>query len=108
MPELEQKSQENSSDKRDRSSKKSKVFQNKIVIRKLPPNLSSEEFFEQIEPLPELIDRYYCKPDWTLGGEATARAYLEFKNEDDVSCTNVLIINKNNVRILYLTDFPIS
>lgn len=89
MPELEEKqvdSRPEPAAKPTKNSKKSKIFQNKIIIRKLPPNLDEDDFKEQIQPLPELSDFYYCKPDWTLGGEATARAYLEFKNEDDVSC----------------------
>lgn len=88
MPELDENQPTKASEqpeKPHKASRKSKVFQNKIIIRKLPPNLNEEDFKEQIQPLPDLSDFYYCKPDWTLGGEATARAYLEFKDEEDVS-----------------------
>jgi regulator of nonsense transcripts 3 len=85
MPEEEESSTKISSEKQEKAPKKPKGFLNKIVIRKLPPNLSSEQFLEQISPLPEIIDFYFCKPDWTLGGEATTRAYIEFLHEEDVS-----------------------
>lgn len=70
---------------RPRGQKRVKSFSNKVVIRKLPPNLTQEAFVEIISPLPDLQDFYFCKADWTLGAEATSRAYLEFKDEKDVS-----------------------
>lgn len=70
--------------KKSKEPKKVKTFLNKIVIRKLPPNLSSEQFLEIISPIPDFIDFYFVKADWTLGAESTSRAYIEFKNQEDV------------------------
>ncbi|KAG5679507.1 hypothetical protein PVAND_009070 [Polypedilum vanderplanki] len=64
--------------------KKVKTFLNKVVIRKLPPNLTSEEFLEIISPIPDYSDYYFVKADWSLGAEATSRAYIEFKNQEDI------------------------
>ena len=70
--------------KKSKEPKKIKTFLNKIVIRKLPPNLSSEHFLENISPIPDYSDFYFVKADWTLGAESTSRAYIEFKNQEDV------------------------
>lgn len=64
--------------------KKAKVFLNKVVVRKLPPNLNFETFVEICSPLPDYTDLYFCPADWTLGAEATSRAYIEFKKQEDV------------------------
>ena len=71
-------------EKKSKEPKKVKTFLNKIVIRKLPPNLSSEQFIEIISPIPEYTDFYFVKADWSLGTESTSRAYIEFKNQEDV------------------------
>jgi regulator of nonsense transcripts 3 len=65
--------------------KKVRSFLNKVVIRKLPPNLGAEGFLEIVSPLPDYQDFYFCPADYSLGGEATSRAYIEFKREEDVS-----------------------
>lgn len=70
--------------KKAKEPKKAKTFLNKIVIRKLPPNLTSEQFLELISPIPEYTDFYFVKTDWTLGAESTSRAYIEFKDQEDV------------------------
>jgi hypothetical protein len=64
--------------------KKVKTFLNKVVIRKLPPSLTSEDFLEIISPVPAYYDFYFVRADWSLGAEATSRAYIEFKNQEDV------------------------
>jgi regulator of nonsense transcripts 3 len=64
--------------------KKVRSFLNKIVIRKLPPNLGAEGFLEIVSPIGEYLDFYFCPADYSLG-EATSRAYIEFKREEDVS-----------------------
>lgn len=85
MPESQIKLEE-SEKKLDKPNKKVRSFQNKVVIRKLPPNLNEEAFIEIISPLPDYNELYFCSADWTLGAEATSRAYIEFKNEEDVTC----------------------
>lgn len=46
--------------------------------------MTEEEFLNQIEPLPEHDSYYYANADWSLGTEATCRAYIIFKNTDDI------------------------
>lgn len=46
--------------------------------------MTEEEFLNQIEPLPEHDSYYYANADWSLGAEATCRAYIVFKNIDDI------------------------
>lgn len=84
----EEKLQESHEDKPEKTQKKSRSFLNKVVIRKLPPSLNAETFIEMISPLPDYSDLYFCPADWTLGAEATSRAYIEFKKEEDVSYLN--------------------
>lgn len=81
MPEVKEIDQ----DKLEKPQKKIKTFLNKVIIRKLPPNLNAESFLEIVSPLPDYIDFYFVGADFTLGAEATSRAYIEFKNEEDVS-----------------------
>lgn len=56
----------------------------KVVIRRLPPTMSEEEFLKQIDPLPEYDFYYYVPADWSLGFDATCRAYINFKNQEDI------------------------
>jgi regulator of nonsense transcripts 3 len=85
MPEVDEKPKEKGEDRPVKSHKRTKSFLSKVVIRKLPPNLNAESFLEMISPLPDHQDIYFCAADWTLGAEATSRAYIEFKHEEDVS-----------------------
>lgn len=84
MPEVQGKVRESVEDKLEKPHKKSRSFLNKVVIRKLPPNLNAEDFVAAIAPLPDDIDFYFVPADWTLGAEATSLAYIEFKHEEDV------------------------
>ncbi|XP_065369206.1 regulator of nonsense transcripts 3B [Calliphora vicina] len=56
----------------------------KIVMRHLPPTMTEEEFLKQIDPLPDHDFYYFAEADWSLGFDATCRAYITFKNYDDV------------------------
>lgn len=85
MPEVQDNTVDNNDEKPEKPHKKTKSFPNKVVIRKLPPNLNEESFIEIVSPLPDHQDLYFCPADWSLGAEATSRAYIEFKNEEDVS-----------------------
>jgi regulator of nonsense transcripts 3 len=69
---------------KDKSHKKSKTSLNKVVIRKLPPNINEEEFLEQIAPT-EFSDFYFVPADYSLLADASSRAYIEFKSQEDVS-----------------------
>lgn len=78
---------ERDKEKPPKSSKKTRTVLNKVVIRRLPPNFTENELLEAISPT-EFEDFYFCNADLTLGSEATSRAYIEFKDQDDVSCVH--------------------
>lgn len=46
--------------------------------------MTEEEFLKQIDPLPEYDFYYFSAADWSLGFDATCRAYITFKNYEDV------------------------
>lgn len=46
--------------------------------------MTEEEFLKQIDPLPAHDFYYFAAPDWSLGYDATCRAYITMKNYDDV------------------------
>lgn len=46
--------------------------------------MTEEEFLKQIDPLPEYDFYYFAAADWSLGFDATCRAYITFKNYEDV------------------------
>ncbi|BFZ06629.1 hypothetical protein BsWGS_09667 [Bradybaena similaris] len=56
----------------------------KIVIRRLPPTLTPEEFLEQVSPLPDYDFFYFVRADMSLGQHAFTRAYINFLSPDDI------------------------
>lgn len=46
--------------------------------------MTEEEFLKQIDPLPSHDFYYFAAPDWSLGYDATCRAYITMKNYEDV------------------------
>lgn len=58
---------------------------NKLVIRRLPPSMSEEEFLRQVEPLAE--HDYFCffEANPSLGSYAFSRAYINFLNSNDTA-----------------------
>ncbi|XP_040904828.1 regulator of nonsense transcripts 3B [Toxotes jaculatrix] len=65
-------------------SKEKKEAMTKIVIRRLPPSLTKEELEEQLQPLPELDYMEFFSNDTSLYPHLFARAYINFKNQDDI------------------------
>lgn len=55
-----------------------------VVIRRLPPTMTEEEFLEQIEPMPDHDYFYFVSADWTLGQQSSSRAYINFCNFADI------------------------
>lgn len=55
-----------------------------VVIRRLPPTMTEEEFAKQIDPIPDHDYFYFVPADWSLGVNATCRAYINFCNHDDI------------------------
>ncbi|KAH8390391.1 hypothetical protein KR200_006539 [Drosophila serrata] len=66
--------------RKEKKEKASRII--KIVIRHLPPTMTETEFLDQVGPLPENDAYYYCPADWSLGQEATCRAYIDMSMKD--------------------------
>ncbi|XP_036330372.1 regulator of nonsense transcripts 3B [Rhagoletis pomonella] len=77
------KSDKERSNKRSHKKEKQKP-QTKVVIRHLPPTMTEEDFLKQTDPLPPHDFYYFAAADWSLGYDATCRAYITMKNYDDV------------------------
>ncbi|VDP93030.1 unnamed protein product [Echinostoma caproni] len=52
----------------------------KIVLRRLPPKLTEEEFLKIIDPLPPHSYFRFCLPDDSLEGLSLPRAYITFND----------------------------
>ncbi|CAG5118812.1 unnamed protein product, partial [Candidula unifasciata] len=55
-----------------------------VVIRRLPPTLTPEEFLEQVSPLPDYDFFYFVRADMSLGQNAFTRAYVNFLSPEDI------------------------
>lgn len=108
MPEILVKNKENHEEKPEKPHKRAKGFLNKVVIRRLPPNLNEAMFIESISPLPDIFEIYFISADWTLGAEATSRAYIEFKHEEDVSQVRKSENKEILISILNISRFSYS
>uniref|UniRef100_A0A023GKT9 Putative regulator of nonsense transcripts 3a n=1 Tax=Amblyomma triste TaxID=251400 RepID=A0A023GKT9_AMBTT len=64
--------------------KKDRSFLTKVVIRRLPPTMTEEQFLEQISPVPESDYMYFVKGDKNRGPHAFSRAYINFVNQDEI------------------------
>lgn len=58
---------------------------NKLVIRRLPPNLSEDEFLKQISPLPKHDYFAFFEANSGLGKHCFSRAYINFIDPNDMS-----------------------
>ncbi|CAF3944409.1 unnamed protein product [Adineta steineri] len=59
--------------------------QTKIVLRRLPPLLTSEQFLEIVSPLPDHDYYRFCKADLSFGQQyAFSRVYLNIPNRQDL------------------------
>ncbi|KAF3426063.1 hypothetical protein E2986_08945 [Frieseomelitta varia] len=56
----------------------------KVVIRRLPPTMTQEQFLEQVSPLPEHDYLYFVKADMSMGQYAFSRAYINFVEQHDI------------------------
>lgn len=56
----------------------------KVVIRRLPPTMTQEQFLEQVSPLPEHDYLYFMKADMSMGQHAFSRAYINFVEQQDI------------------------
>lgn len=53
-------------------------------MRRLPPKLTKEAFIEEFSPLPDHDYFYFVRGDLNLGIHAFSRAYINFKNQEDI------------------------
>lgn len=63
--------------------RKEKPF-TKVIIRRLPPSMTKEQFLNQVSPMPDYNYMYHVKGDMSLGEHAFSRAYINFVNPQDV------------------------
>ncbi|KAM6446636.1 regulator of nonsense transcripts 3A isoform 4-T4 [Liasis olivaceus] len=56
----------------------------KVVIRRLPPNFTKEQLEEQLHPLPAHDYFEFCSSDPSLYPHLYSRAYINFRNPDDI------------------------
>ncbi|EEC14884.1 regulator of nonsense transcripts 3B, putative [Ixodes scapularis] len=73
-----------SSDASKSKEKKDKSFLTKVVIRRLPPTMSEDQFLDQISPVPENDYMYFVKGNKSLGPNAFSRAYINFINQEEI------------------------
>lgn len=74
---------DNSVDNTKQGDRKDKLF-TKVVVRRLPPSMNKESFLNQVSPLPDYDYMYFVKADMSLGEFALSRAYINFKNPNDI------------------------
>lgn len=58
---------------------------NKLVIRRLPPSMSEDEFLKQVSPLPDHDYFYFYEANPGLGPHSFSRAYINFLDTNDMS-----------------------
>ncbi|XP_018340910.1 PREDICTED: regulator of nonsense transcripts 3B-like isoform X2 [Trachymyrmex septentrionalis] len=56
----------------------------KVVIRRLPPSMTQDQFLEQVSPLPVHDYLYFVKADMSLGQFSFSRAYINFMEQQDI------------------------
>ncbi|KYQ58178.1 Regulator of nonsense transcripts 3A [Trachymyrmex zeteki] len=56
----------------------------KVVIRRLPPTMTQDQFLEQVSPLPVHDYLYFVKADMSLGQFSFSRAYINFVEQQDI------------------------
>ncbi|KAF7490046.1 Regulator of nonsense transcripts 3A [Sarcoptes scabiei] len=72
-------------DKKKKYKPNSSDFITRIVARQLPPTLNEEQFLETVGPLAPYSEFYYVH-DYSIGEYSFSRAYIKFKNYEDVIC----------------------
>uniref|UniRef100_A0A670XNJ2 UPF3A regulator of nonsense mediated mRNA decay n=1 Tax=Pseudonaja textilis TaxID=8673 RepID=A0A670XNJ2_PSETE len=55
-----------------------------VVIRRLPPNFTKDQLEEQLHPLPAHDYFEFCSSDPSLYPHLYSRAYINFRNPDDI------------------------
>ncbi|ENN72156.1 hypothetical protein D910_08467 [Dendroctonus ponderosae] len=58
--------------------------QTKVIIRRLPPTMSKDQFLTQVAPIPDYNYMYHVRGDMSMGENAFSRAYINFVCPEDV------------------------
>lgn len=56
----------------------------KVIIRRLPPTMSRDQFLTQVAPIPDYNYMYHVRGDMSMGENAFSRAYINFVCPEDV------------------------
>lgn len=56
----------------------------KVIVRRLPPSMTQDEFISQVSPIPDYDYIYAVKGDMSLGENAFSRVYINFIKSDDI------------------------
>lgn len=80
-----------------------------VVARRLPPTMTEEEFLEAVSPLAEYDYFSYVPADKSLGAHAFSRAYINFKNTDDVFTfrdrfDSYVFVDKKGILLILVCD----
>ncbi|XP_037662461.1 regulator of nonsense transcripts 3A [Choloepus didactylus] len=67
-----------------KSREEKRAILSKVVIRRLPPSLTKEQLEEQLHPLPAHDYFEFCAADLSLYPHLYSRAYINFRNPDDI------------------------
>jgi len=70
--------------KKEKEKKEKNVAPTKVVVRRLPPSMTEEEFLDQVSPIPDHDYFRFVRADYSLGQDAFCRAYLNFLQHDDI------------------------
>jgi len=73
-----------SESEKDKSKKEKNAAPTRVVIRRLPPSMTREDFEEQVSPIPEHDNLRFAKADFSLDQDAFCAAYINFLNQEDV------------------------
>lgn len=60
------------------------LHQTKVIVRRLPPDFTTEKFLETVQPLPSNSYFYFAPGDRSLGPHGCCRAYIAFTNESEI------------------------
>lgn len=81
-----------------------------MVIRRLPPTMTQEQFIEQVSPLPDHDYFHFSKADMSLGQFAFCRAYINFIDQKDIfvfqeKFDNYIFIDSKGVEYPAVVEF---
>merc|ERR1712083_1220693 len=98
--------------KKEKEKKEKNINPTKIVVRRLPPTMTEEEFLEQVSPIPDHDYVRFVKADYSLGQDVFCRAYINFVHQEDIFIFQekfdgyVFVDNKGNEYIAVVEFAP--